>query len=31
MIQGGHGSVTLGVDGGNVGRTGFCDVVCGRR
>ena len=28
---GGHASVMLWVEGGDTGRTGFCDVVGGRR
>ena len=31
MIWGGHGSVMLLVDGGDTGRTWFCDVGGGRR
>ena len=31
MIQGGQVSVMLWVEGGDTGRTGFCDVVGGRR
>ena len=30
MIRGGQGSV-MWVEGGDMGRTGFCDVVGGRR
>ena len=30
MIQGGQGSVMLWVEGGDTGRTGFCDVGTGR-
>ena len=29
--MGGHASVVLWVEGGDMGRTGFCDVVGGRR
>ena len=31
MICGGQGSVMLWVEGGDTGRTGFCDAVGGRR